>query len=114
MSEYLEIYKKFKDIKDIADLIEEDEKLRYYYGTGQFQEMLKHIDFLTKKYPSETAIWNFFSNEMPTTYQQAYINAENFLSVLGARIIVKQVFDYRNRITSEEAALIDANSKPIE
>lgn len=113
MNDFLEIYKKFKDIKDIADLVEEDEKLRYYYVTGQFKEMLKHIDFLTKKYPSETAIWNFFSQGMPATYQQAYINAENFLSALGAKIIIQQVFDYRNRITSEEAAFIDAIIKSM-
>lgn len=51
---------------------------------------------------------------MPVTYEQAYINAENFLSVQGAKIIFKKAFDYQKRITSEEAALIDARIKPNE
>lgn len=113
MKSYLEIYEKFKEVKDIADLVEDAGKLRYYYGTGQFQEMLKHIESLTKKYFIDTAIWNSVNRNMPATYEQSYINAENFLSALGAKIIIKQVFDYRNRITSEEAAFIDAIIKSM-
>lgn len=113
MNDFLKIYKKFKDIKDIADLIEDTGKLRYYYGTGQFEEMVMHIESLTKKYFIDTAIWNSVNRNMPATYEQAYINAENFLSALGAKIIIQQVFDYRNRITSEEAAFIDAIIKSM-
>ena len=33
MNDYLEIDKKFKDVKDIADYIDDVEKLRHYYAT---------------------------------------------------------------------------------
>lgn len=107
MKDYLEIYEKFKDVKDIADLVEDTEKLRYYYRTRQFQEMLKHIDSLTKKYFIDTVIWNSVNRSKPITYEQAYISAENFLCVQGAKLIVEKSKDYSKHLTIEEMHFIE-------
>ena len=37
------------DDKDIADIIQETNKLRELYQNSQFNEMLQHINLLTKK-----------------------------------------------------------------
>ena len=114
MVNYLEILEKFKDMKDIADLIDEVKKLRFYYQTGQYQSMKHHIDSLVIKYLKDTVKWNLVNPEMPTTYEQAYINAESFLSFQGSKMIVKQVFNYGNRLTCEELAYIESMIKPME
>ena len=51
---------------------------------------------------------------MPNTYEQAYINAENFLQVQGAIIVVKTVNHYVQQLTENEAAFIESIIKPME
>ena len=51
---------------------------------------------------------------MPNTYEQAYINAENFLQVQGAIIVVKTVTHYAQYLTEDEAAFIESMIKPLE
>ena len=43
MNDYLEILRYYKDEKDIFDLIDEVQKLRFYYSTSQYDLMIKHI-----------------------------------------------------------------------
>ncbi len=112
--DYLELYKKYKDIKEIADLIDDVEKLRFYCRTQQFQKMQNHIVALTKKYFVESALWNMVNQEKPTTYMQSYINAENFLSGQGAKLIVEKVADYKKRMSEEEIAFIESMIKTME
>lgn len=100
MKDYLELYKRFNDIKDIKDLIDEVNELRHYYSTRQFDRMQEHIKRLMIKYGVETAVWNTFNCCMPTTYQQAYINAENFLQAVGAKLIIEKVDDCASEIYS--------------
>lgn len=114
MNDYLKIYEKFKDIKDISDYIDEVQKLRDYYRARQFQEMQNHINSLTNKYALETLFWNFVHNEAPITYEQAYINAENFMCAQGAKIIVEKVHDFKNHLTEEENVFIESMVKPME
>lgn len=83
MNDYLNTFEQYKDIKEIADLIDEVKKLREYYRTQQYDKMQQHINSLTAKYPVETKIWNSTYKTMPTTIQQSYINAENFLRLKG-------------------------------
>lgn len=78
MEDYLTILEKFDNLKEITDLIAEVGKLRFYYATAQFNEMIVHIRYLTKKYLIESAIWNAASVNQPTTLEQAYSNAEIF------------------------------------
>lgn len=108
MTDYIEILEKLNDIKEITELIDEVRKLRHFYRTGQIQEMRQHIDSLTKKYFVDTVIWNTLSREMPTTYDQSYINAENFLQTQGVKLIAKNFNSYKNRFTPEEVILIES------
>ncbi len=114
MNDYLEIYEKFKDIKDISDYIDELQKLRNYYRTWQFQEMQNHINSLTNKYALETLFWNIVHNEAPITYDQAYINAENFMCAQGAKLIVEKVHDFKSRLSEQETVFIESMVKSME
>ena len=107
MNDYLEIDKKFKDVKDIADYIDDVEKLRHYYATRQYQNMLNHIQGIRNKYFIEAFVWNTVNNIPPMTYEQYYINAENFLCAQGAKLIAEKVHDFKVRLTKEEAGFIE-------
>ena len=76
--------------------------------------MQDHIRKLTMKYPLEAITWNTVNRIMPNTYEQAYINAENFLQVQGAIIVVKTVTHYVQYLTEDEAAFVESAIKPKE
>lgn len=108
MNDYLEIYKKFKDVKDIADYIDDVEKLRHYYVTMQYQNMLNHIQGIKNKYFIEAFVWNTVNNIPPMTYEQYYINAENFLCAQGTKLLIDKVRDFKQKLSSEEFAFIES------
>ncbi len=108
MADYLEIYKKFKEVKEVSDYIEDVNTLRNYYNTQQFEQMCEHIKQLTAKYFVETLVWNSVNNNPPQTYEQAYINAENFLCKQGAIMIAKKVINYTQRLSQEESTLVES------
>ena len=108
MIDYLKIYKKFKDVKEVKDYIDEVILPRHYYATQQYSQMQDHILKLTLKYPVEAITWNTVNRVMPNTYEQAYINAENFLQVQGAIIVVKTVNHYIQHLTEDEATFISS------
>lgn len=113
MDDYLEILKKFKDVKEILDLCNDVQKLRGYYRTRQFQKMQEHITSLMIKYLAETVAWNICNPQQPTTCEQAYINAENFLCAKGVKLVVEKIGDYKSRLTPDEISFIES-MKPIE
>ena len=114
MTDYLKIYKQFKDVKEVRDYIDDVIHLRHYYAIQQYSQMQDHIRKLTMKYPLEAITWNTVNRIMPNTYEQAYINAENFLQVQGAIIVVKTVNHYVQQLTENEAAFIESIIKPME
>ena len=89
MADYLEIYKKFKDVKEVEDYIDDVILLRHYYATQQFAQMQDHIRKLTMKHPLETITWNTINRIMPNTYEQAYTNAENFMQYKARSLLQK-------------------------
>ena len=89
MLDYLKIYEKFNDVKEVKDNID-DVTPRHYYATQQFAQVQDHVRKLTPKYPLEAITWNTVNRVMPNTYEQTDINAENFLQVQGAIIIEKR------------------------
>lgn len=91
--DWLDIYNKYKDIKEVYDFIADVQKLRGYYATKQYAQMQRHIHDLTRKYPLETYLWNSLSSALPQTYEQAYQNAEAFLQSVGAKILVEKCTD---------------------
>ena len=114
MNDYLEIYEKFKDVKDIQDYIDDVQKLREYYRTGQLQKMLEHITMLTIKYLAETVAWNIRNPQQPITCEQAYINAEDFLCAQGTKIIINSVKNYAQRLDEDEKAFVELLSRQWE
>ena len=114
MEDYLEIYKKFAEVKEVEDYVCDVNTLRYYYSSMQFEQMEKHIKHLMLKYPNETIAWNAVNLQQPQTYEQAYKNAENFLCVQGAKIVAKKVTNYAQRLSKEENEFVWLKIKPIE
>ena len=114
MTDYLKTYEKFKDVKEVKDYIDDVILLRHYYASQQYSQMQDHIRKLTFKYPVEAITWNTVNRVMPNTYEQAYINAENFLQVQGAIIVAKTVTHYVQHLTEDEAAFVKSMIQPME
>ena len=114
MTDYLKVYEKLKDVKEVRDYIDDVTLLRHYYGNQQFSEMQEHIRKLMLKYPLEVIAWNTVNSIMPNTYEQAYINAENFLQMQGAKIVLKATSNYKHNLTEDEEAFIESMIKPME
>ena len=112
MNDYLTTFEQYKDVKDLADLIDEVKELREYYRTQQYVKMGQYINELTGKYLIETLTWNATHPFMPTTVQQAYLNAETFLRLKGFSLLLEKGVKLQDRLTSEELAFIRSTIKP--
>ena len=113
MTDYLKIYEKFKEVKEVKDYIDDVILLRHYYTTQQYSQMQEHIRKLMNKYLVETLVWYTVNTSQPTTVEQSYINAENFLRMHGAKIVVEKVKDYANRLAEGEKAFVESMIKPM-
>ena len=114
MTDYLMIYEQFKDVKEVKNYIDDVILLRHYYATQQCSQMQDHIRKLMNKYLVETLVWNSVNTSQPTTVEQSYINAENFLQMQGAKIIAEKVKDYAQRLNDSEKTFIESLIKLIE
>lgn len=114
MNDYLNTFEQYKGIKEIADLIDEVKKLREYYRAQQYDKMQQHINELMQKYLVETLTWNATHPSMPTTVQQAYLNAEAFLRLKGISMLLEKGIKTQEQLSTDEAAFIESTIKPIE
>ena len=114
MIDYLEIYKKFKDVKEVKDYIDDVILLRHYYAIQQYSQMQDHIRKLMNKYLVETLVWNTVNTSQPTTVEQSYINAENFLQMQGAKMIAEKAKNYAQRLNEGEKTFIESLIKLME
>lgn len=108
MTDYLKIYEKFKDVKEVKDYIDDVILLRQYYVSHQFTDMQDHIRKLTIKHIAETIVWNTANPVVPQTIDEAYYNTENFMRLQGAKIIVETVNDYAQRLAEDEKEFVEA------
>lgn len=108
MNDFMSIFESYKDIKEIADLVDEIKELRRYYGAQQYDKMQEHIQKLTHKYLMETLTWNSINQTMPTTVQQAYINAKSFLRLKGFSILINRGIKVQDNLSSAEIAYIQS------
>ena len=108
MKDYLQIYEKFKDTKEVKDYLDDVTALRYYFQTQQYSLMQEHIYKLTLKYPVDTIVWNTANRNIPQTLEQAYVNAESFLQVQGAKLIARSVEKYTQQLSHEEAHFVES------
>ena len=113
MTDYLKIYEKFKDVKEVKDYIDDVILLRHYYATQQYSQMQDHVCKLMNKYLEETLVWNTVNTSQPTTVEQSYINAENFLRMQGAKIIAEKINDYAKRLSEDEKAFVESMIKTM-
>lgn len=111
MTDYLKTYEKFKDVKEVKDYIDDVILLRQYYVSQRYDKMQEHIQKLMNKYFVETAVWNAVNPYQPTTAEQSYINAENFLQMQGAKIITKTVKNYAQRLSKDEVSNVEVLAK---
>ena len=111
MSDYLDIFERYKYFNEITTLIDEVEKLREYYRTQQYDRMQQHIDKLTIKYLFETLAWNATHSSMPTTAYQAYQNAEMFLRLKGISVLLSKGIKLQERLSAEELSFIESSIK---
>ena len=114
MTDYLKIYEKFKDVKEVKDYIDDIILLRHHYATQQYSQMQDHIRKLMNKHLVEALAWNAVNSSQPTTIEQSYINAEHFLQMQGAKIIAEKVKDYAQRLNDGEKTIIESLIKPME
>ena len=113
MIDYLEVLKRYKDVKDVFDLVDDVQKLRFYYSTQQYETMMRHISNIVAKYPIDAGFWNLFHPNMPNTYEEAYASAETFLRGKGFVMLLKKGYDLSQHITQEEINSIQQMNKPI-
>ena len=113
MIDYLEVLKRYKDVKDVFDLVDDVQKLRFYYSTQQYETMMRHISNLVAKYPIDAGFWNLFHPNMPNTYEEAYASAETFLRGKGFAMLLKKGYDLSQHITQEEINSIQQINKPM-
>ena len=114
MEDNIEIFERYKSIREIADLIDDITKLREYYYSKQYDKMQQHINDLTHKYIVETLTWNAAHPSMPTNPQQAYLNAENFLRLKGFSVLLKSGIKTSEKLSADEIAFIESTIKPME
>lgn len=114
MTDYLKVYEKFKHTKEVGDYINDVLLLRYYHDTQQFSQMMDHIHKMMDKYFIETLLWNCVNTVQPTTIEQSYLNAEQFLKLQGAKIIAKTVPNYSQYLSEDEAMLVKSMLKAAE
>ena len=113
MTDYLKIYEKFKDVKEVKDYISDVILLRHYYATQQYSQMQDHVRKLMNKYLVETLVWNAVNTSQPTTFEQSYINTENFLQMQGAKMISEKAKNYAQRLNEGEKTFIESLIKLI-
>ena len=105
--DYLQELEKYKDLKDIKDFVDDVHKLREYYSTRQYDAMSQHIWNLMIKYAKETVTWNITNTKMPTTPDESYINAENFLRLKGFSMLIQKGINLQNKLNQQELNLIN-------
>lgn len=114
MNDYLEVLKEYKDVKDVFDLVDDVQKLRFYYSTQQYETMMQHIRNLVAKYPIDAGLWNLVHPNMPNTYEEAYASAEVFLREKGFVVLLKKGYDLSQHLKQEEINTIQQMIKPTE
>ena len=76
--------------------------------------MQDYIQKLMNKYLVETLVWNTVNTSQPTMVEQSYINAENFLQMQGAKIVVEKEKDYAQHLNEVEKTFIESMVKLME
>ena len=87
----LEYLKQFREIKDIADIIGEIEKLDCLAYQNDWDAVDQHLQDVSKKHIVEKVVYNSVNQVMPQSIQQSAANCRQFLLSLGAEKITEEL-----------------------
>ena len=87
MADWTSSFSEYRRFKEIAEVLDDVERLRFLYYNCRYDEMCQHITELTRKYPFETTAWNSCRTEVPKTEEDTFRNAEEFLK----RVAIEKV-----------------------
>lgn len=74
--------KKYKDVKEIYDILNDIENLDTYYNTNNDLLLNNYIDMIMSKYPIQTYFWNSVANP-PKSLNDRYLGCREFLCAKG-------------------------------
>lgn len=87
----LEYLKQFREIKDVADIIGEIEKLDRLAYQNNWDAVGQHLQDVSEKHKVEKAVYNSVNQSPPQSIQQSAANCRQFLLALGAEKITKEL-----------------------
>lgn len=87
----LEYLKQFRGIKDVADIIDEIEKLDRLTVQNDWDAVSQHLQDVSQKHIVEKAVYNSVNQSQPQSIQQSAANCRQFLLALGAEKITKEL-----------------------
>lgn len=87
----LEYLKQFHEIKEIADIIDEIEKLDCLVFQDKWDEVARHLQDVSQNHIVEKAVYNSVNQSPPQSIQQSAANCRQFLLALGAEKITKEL-----------------------
>jgi len=87
----LEYLKQFHEIKDVADIIYEIEKLDCLTYQNDWYAVGQHLQDVSKNHEVEKTIYNSVNQTPPQSVQQSAANCRQFLLSLGAEKITKEL-----------------------
>lgn len=87
----LEYLKQFREYKDIADIIDEIEKLDRLVYQNNWDEVAQHLQDVSQNHIVEKIAYNAVNQSPSQSIQQSAANCRQFLLVLGAEKITKEL-----------------------
>lgn len=93
----LEYLKQFREIKDVADIVDEVEKLDCLTYQNDWDAVGQHLKDVSKKHSAEKAVYNSVNQVAPQSLQQSAANCRQFLLLLGAEKLTKELSEHLGR-----------------
>lgn len=87
----LEYLKQFRTIKDVADIVDEIEKLDCLVSQCDWNEVGRHLQDVSQKHIVEKAVYNAVNQTPPQSIQQSAANCRQFLLSLGEAKIAEEL-----------------------
>lgn len=87
----IEYLKQFHQIKDMADIISDIEKLDRLVSQNDWYAVEQHLRTISQKRFLEKAAYNSINQNPPQTIQQSAANCRQFLLILGNEKITEEL-----------------------
>ncbi len=79
----VENLKRFREVKGVADIIDDIEKLDSLVSKNMWDKVEEHLQTVSQKHLAEKIIYNSINNNLPCTIQESAIGCRQFLVQLG-------------------------------